>query len=113
MIIFLYLFTYAYATTDQWLCGDSFYDLPTVYIEDQKFEDVCLPLRTHPSKNSEEASCGVDFNRLCVAVRYLTDIKSPLYSALHLQNLPEIISDKGAVARGKTSWKSQALTISK
>jgi len=105
MLIFLYLFTYAYVTTDQWLCGDSFYDLPTVYIEDQQFEDVCLPLRTHPEIDSEEVSCGADLNRLCVAVRNLKDIKSPLYSALHLQNLPEIISDKGAVSRGNTNWK--------
>lgn len=123
-MLYLIFLPCVYGTTNQWQCGASFYDLPTIYIENQKFYDTCIPLITGDEKNDKDkkekdsledwtSSCGIDTERLCIGVRYLKEYNTPLYSSVHMQNIPKLVNNFDPDAQRSPGWNWKAYIAGK
>ena len=78
------------ANVELWRCGKSFLDLPTIYMKDQQYVDVCIPL-SDDVMTLDDVKCGTDVAHACLGVRYLKDYNTPLYAGAHFQNTPDVV----------------------
>ena len=78
------------ANVELWRCGKSFLDLPTIYMKDQQYVDVCI-LLSDDVMTLDDVKCGTDVAHACLGVRYLKDYNTPLYAGTHFQNTPDVV----------------------
>lgn len=90
VIILVWTFGVVDANVELWRCGKSFLDLPTIYMKDQQYIDVCIPL-SDDVMTLDDVKCGTDVAHACLGVRYLKDYNTPLYAGAHFQNTPDVV----------------------
>ena len=98
---------------DRWICKKAFADdIPAIYFDGQDLTDGCIPLRDY--KTSNDVSCGLVPERQCLASRFLNDLNTPLYSAIHIENNQETLdhfnNNAGSIKRG---WSNSAVFAGK
>ena len=78
------------SNVELWRCGKSFLDLPTIFMKDQQYVDVCIPL-SEDVMTLDDVKCGTDVAHACLGVRYLKEYNVPLYAGAHFQNTPDVV----------------------
>ena len=89
-ILFIFDYGLVSCNVDLWKCGNSFLDLPTIFMKGQEYVDVCIPL-LGDVMSLDDAKCGMDVQHACVGVRFLKTYNVPLYAGVHFQNAPDVV----------------------